>query len=224
MNIIIDNLFIVFVVIVLIARSVRASNKKKAGGQTSGQRPAGADAEPRDVQPTRRSQAVETQKHLREIYEAAQRQQAGKQQPILQLPADDDDDIAPYRRVAVEEPAEAATQSRQKHHIDEIEEERCEEAEKVRQERRKQELRERFGAPAQRAAQKPKTLTQAARQLYAPAPPAQDPPPQSAPPPKQPLVAAFNQNEPYQSENVLVQGVIMAEILGPPRSKRSWRM
>ncbi|MCL1905639.1 MAG: hypothetical protein FWG06_01375, partial [Clostridiales bacterium] len=136
-------LFAVFWIIKIIVSAVR----KNAGhSQAAGQNQTGP------VKPgtatTRRQQALEIQKQLRETFEAARQQ------------ANNTDDTPPYR--SGPEAPHLPTDTRKKHHIDDIEEERCAEAEKVRQERRKQDLRERFGAPGQGAPHRGLQRTRAA--------------------------------------------------------------
>lgn len=197
---------VIFAVIWFVGRLI-ASAAKKSGGAGGG---------------NKQRQAVEEQRRRREAYEAAQSQEAQPQE-------------APPR---VERPQVLPQQA----------------AQKARQAQRMQELAERFGSPPQRAqkrtVQRPKTLTQVQRQLYAPMAPPEGPP---VPPhhideieearcaeatlSKQQVAPAMQARHDFKTAdapalridrkalqpNMLVQGIIMAEILGPPRSKSRCR-
>lgn len=188
-------LFAVIWVVGKIFGSLSKKKTREGQGQSQGQR---------------MRQAVEEQKRRREAYEAEQREKA-------RLRINDDDDMPPYRRTA-----DAAAPPYRHDSAD--------------------------GRPAhrtvQRNMQRPRTLTQAPRQLYTPTAPT--PLPHhideieetrcaeavrakrlSAPVPAPPMQSVTAKDYPQAKRggvplqgNALVQGIIMAEILGPPRSKK----
>ncbi|MCL1975751.1 MAG: hypothetical protein FWG61_06290 [Firmicutes bacterium] len=205
-----DSIIIIIVIFWLISRFVSSSNKKKQSAQQQNRQ--NTMPQQQSSQAAQQQQPIiDIQKRLREALEAAEQKQTTQMVLQTKQTAENDNDIPPYRRLPAEteKPLE-----RNKHHIDEIEEERCENAEQVRQERRKQELRERFGAAKQNKGIAINATI----------------------PVKQPTVTSQNlsalnldqttydkaamsiNNE--SSKSILVQGIIMAEILGPPRAKK----
>ena len=222
-------LIIAFLVVRVI---VSAVNKNKSGGQAvQRQRAPGQQQEQTGRQQTapaqqgastaRHYQMAEIQKRLREAYEEAQQQA----QPTTQQASGQADDTPPYRRGLEAEPV--PLQASKKHHIAASEEERSAEAKKAKQERRKQELRERFGTQLQHAPNRLAQQPRAARQVYESAPQNQSVTAEgaiAAPHTKTPAAdTATVGNGMYFSGSMLTQGIIMAEILGPPRAKRKHR-
>jgi hypothetical protein len=210
-----SSIIIIFLVAWLFFRFVGSLNKKKPGNQTGQQQ--GATG-----QTAAQQQDVELQKRLREAYEAAQ-QQAARQHPQA------DDDIPPYRRVAVDDdippyrrqPADDSPVPVRSHHLDEAEEERCAAATRAKEEQRQQQ-RQQTGYQTGRSLRS-QTQMQAVVKLPDPAPQEQDlisKPDISIAPSMKIESSSIIQRSWDLSKAVLTQGIIMAEVLGPPRSKK----
>jgi len=191
---------ILFAIIFVVSRLLNSGNKKNSGN--------------------RQQQAIEEQRRRRAAWEAAQRAQ-GAGGPAEQQPLTLEQTMRMFIEEIPEQESRPAVPPHEKHHIDDIEEERCAEAEKARQERRKAELRERFGAPQRRTQlqgsitdgrKRPELAVAPALSLSAISAPQQQPRLATAPP--------MGADKAYFEDNMLVQGIIMAEILGPPRAKR----
>lgn len=203
-----NNIIILFVVIWLLFRFMGVGNKKKTGHTASKQQ-----------------QSVDMQKRLREAYKNAQQQQAEPPQ-VAREDAPVDDDLPPYHRQSTDEPL-LSERPIERHHIDEVEEERCAAATRAKEEQRQQErqLARQQVVPVPGRPMRAQTLTQAERKLYTlPSAPRQKAIPgiTDAASPKSPAAAdiATMWQDVDLTKNVLVQGIVMAEVLGPPRSKR----
>ena len=234
-----SNIIVLFVVIWLVSRVVSSMNKKK---KAEAQKEQQSQARQLQGQMPRQLQSPEAQRRLREIYEVDEVPRHLREQLLpmgQQSVADDDippyrrqpvkDDIPPYKRFSVEElpsPAQAALT----HHIDQIEEERCAAAARAKDEQKQQALQHKRQLMA----------SSGAKQQQSPMPPLTRT--------RKPMAKVISQksftglqNLPKQEkrgypditqglglpQDDLIRGIVMAEILGPPRAKaaygRQWR-
>jgi len=222
-----NSIIIIFLIAWLVFRFVGSANRKKAGNRQGQQQPGQQQGAPGQAgqqpalpgQTPRQQQAAELQKRLREAYEAAQQQQQAQDDIPPYRRVAEDDDIPPYRRDSEAGQAEVIiipARPPEKHHLDEAEEERCAEAARAKEEQRQQQHPARAVKPPGGRMLRPQA--QAAQQLSATAPLSRDIPAASAS--SAPSTKRLAALAPQLPREALQQGIIMAEILGPPRAKK----
>ena len=186
------NIIILFVIIWLVSRVMSSMNKKK---KAEAQKEQQNQARQQQGQMSHQMQSADDKRRLREIYEANEVPRHLREQllPIGQQSVTDDDippyrrqpvdeDMPPYKRLPVEElplPAQAILP----HHIDQIEEESCAAATRVKKVFSPKPLMSLANLPQQEK----RGHTNITQELGLP-------------------------------QNALIQGIVMAEILGPPKA------